>query len=448
MLTKYSLIISTFAVATLLIGTAIPPIVNAQLQTLVVPALKTTTITTAVAGATAIQAQISGLQKQLYNAQHADQIKQQAIESKLLQPVAQTDKAKNCAIDQHTPTTFKTYLTHFACGHVSVASNGTVIRKFTLIADDYNGTGTPIVISTNTPGLGKPLTSYNQTYEPVIFHAWTFNGTVPGPTMRFTQGDHVQITIQNANDSKFSHSLHMHSMHPGTVDGMSGAAGMIMPGKSFTYNFVAQPAGVYPYHCHMLPVQEHISRGLYGMMIIDPPTPRPQATEMVMMLNSYTYSFQGVNGSGHLNQTLPATMQEIKKNLTDVIEKSDENNGPDNQFYSVNGMPFGYVGKDSVHLTTGTPYRIYLANMVEFDPVNSFHMHGNMFNYWPSGTLNSSKIYTDIVTLGQGDRGMLTFHYNFPGQFMFHAHINHFSDLGWIGFFLVDNKPGPFFNNG
>ncbi|MDP9286802.1 MAG: multicopper oxidase domain-containing protein [Thermoproteota archaeon] len=448
MLNKYSLIILTFAVATLLIGAAITPIVNAQLQTLVVPSLKTTTNTTAAANTTAIQAQISSLQKQLYNAQHVDQIKQQSIEAKLLQPIAQSDKAKNCAIDQHTPTTFKTYLTHFACGHVTVLANGTTVRQFTLIADDYNGTGTPIEISTNTPGLGKPLTSYNQTYKPVIFHAWTFNGTVPGPTMRFTQGDHVQIKVINAKDSQFPHSLHMHSMHPGAMDGMSGAAGMIEPGGSLTYDFIAQPAGVYPYHCHMAPVEEHISRGLYGMMIIDPKTPRPQATEMVMMLNSYTYSFQGVNGSGHFTPTLPATMQQMEKNLSAVEFNSDEGNGPDNQFYSVNGMPFGYVGKDSVHLTTGTPYRIYLANMVEFDPVNSFHMHGNMFNYTPSGTLNSSKIYTDIVTLGQGDRGMLEFHYNFPGQFMFHAHINHFSDLGWIGFFLVDNKPGPFFNNG
>jgi manganese oxidase len=364
------------------------------------------------------------------------------------QKVTQYDNEKNCASDQHTETTYKTYLTHFACGHVTVLANGTTFRQFTLIADDYNGTGKPIVISTDTPGLGKPLTSSYQSYKPVIFHAWTFNGSVPGPTMRFTQGDHVQITVYVANDSQSPHPLHMDSMHPGQVDGISGLAGFIEPGKSFTYSFVAQPAGVYPYHCPMPPVEEQIARGLYGMIIIDPPTPRPQATEMVMMLNSYSYSFEGVNGSGHLIPTLPATMQHIEQNLSDVIQKSDVNNGPINQFYSVNGMPFGYVGKDSVHLTTGMPYRIYLANMVEFDPVNSFHMHGNMFFYTPSGTPDSARMYTDIVTLGQGDRGMLEFHYNFPGYFMFHANINHFSDLGWIGFFSVDNKPGPFFNNG
>jgi FtsP/CotA-like multicopper oxidase with cupredoxin domain len=402
MLYKHSLIIATFAVATLLVSAATSS-VYAQTFPGFLPSQTPTTNQ---------------------------------------QKVQQYDKEKNCASDQHTETTYKTYLTHFACGHVTVLNNGTTLRKFTLIADDFNGTGKPIVISTNTYGLGKPLTSSNQTYKPVIFHAWTFNGTVPGPTMRFTQGDHVQITVSVTKDSKFPHSLHMHSMHPGAMDGMSGAAGMIEPGNSLTYDFIANPTGVYPYHCHMFPVQEHISRGLYGMMIIDPPTPRPQAIEMVMMLNSYTYSFQGVNGSGHLTPTLPATMQQIEQNLSDVTQKSDENNGPDNQFYSVNGMPFGYVGKDSVRLTTGTPYRIYLANMVEFDPVNSFHMHGNMFYYTPSGTTDSAKMYTDIVTIGQGDRGMIEFHYNFPGVFMFHSHINHFSDLGWIGFFNVTKGKG------
>jgi FtsP/CotA-like multicopper oxidase with cupredoxin domain len=187
----------------------------------------------------------------------------------------------------------------------------------------------------------------------------------------------------------------------------------------------------------MAPVEEHVSRGLYGMIIIDPPTPRPQAVEMVMMLGSYSFSYQGLNGSGHLALTEPATMQQMRENLSAVEENSDEGNGPDNQFYFVNQMPFGYMGKNMIHLQTNTPYRIYLANMVEFDNVNSFHMHGNMFYYIPSGTEWSSKLYTDIVTLGQGDRGILEFKYPLPGEFMFHAHINHFTDLGWVGFFNV-----------
>ena len=62
------------------------------------------------------------------------------------QKVTQYDHRKNCATDQHTETTYKTYLTHFACGRVTVLNNGTTLRQFTLIADDYHGTGKHIVI--------------------------------------------------------------------------------------------------------------------------------------------------------------------------------------------------------------------------------------------------------------------------------------------------------------
>ncbi len=388
--------------------------------------------------------------------QHLDALKQakekqDAVQqARLMAPVLAYDKIKNCAPDQHTETNYKTYLTHFSCGHVTVLNNGTTLRKFTLIADDYNHTGKPIVISTNVAGLGKPLLEQNN-YQSVIFHAWTFNGSVPAPTLRVTVGDHVQLTLENSKDSALPHSLHMHSMHPGIMDGMQGAAGMVEPGGKFVYNFTAAPVGVYVFHCHMFPVEEHISRGLYGILIIDPITPRPPAVEMVGMLNSYSYSTQGLNGTGTFPEAgfnnLPPTMQEMRKNLTAVMSSRDEGNGPDNQFYSINGMPFGYIGPNAIHLQTHKEYRMYLANIVEYDPINNFHIHGTLFTYTPSGTLNSSKIYTDIVALTQGDRGIVEWSYPYAGQFMLHAHINHFSDLGWTSFFNVTNSAGPLFNN-
>ena len=87
-------------------------------------------------------------------------------------------------------------------------------------------------------GVGAPIKNSLNKTDPVIFHAWMFNGTIPGPTMRMTQGDHVQLNVYYSRDSSFIHSFHMHSIH----------TGMIFPGQSFTYNFIANPAGVYPYH--------------------------------------------------------------------------------------------------------------------------------------------------------------------------------------------------------
>jgi FtsP/CotA-like multicopper oxidase with cupredoxin domain len=92
---------------------------------------------------------------------------------------------------------------------------------------------------------------------------------------------------------------------------------------------------------------------------------------------------------------------------------------------------------NSIQIQNGKPYRIYLANMVKFDPINSFHLHGNMFDYITAGTDEVPNFKTDILTLSQGDRGILEFQYDIPGRYMFHAHVTEFTDLGWMGFFDV-----------
>ncbi len=65
--------------------------------------------------------------------------------------------------------------------------------------------------------------------------------------------------------------------------------------------------------------------------------------------------------------------------------------------------------------------------MLEFDLTNSFHLHGNMFEYYPAGTGMNPSFKTDVVELGQGDRGILEFNYTKPGMYMFHAHVTEFT---------------------
>jgi FtsP/CotA-like multicopper oxidase with cupredoxin domain len=321
------------------------------------------------------------------------------------------------------------YLTSFNCGVVDDQNN---TRHFTLIAQENNKI--PITAS------GKPV------HDTVYFPAWTFNGTVPGPTMRMTEGDHVFVTVQNSPNSKHSHSLHMHSVHDPSMDGTSGPSGNIAPGKSFTYEFVAGPAGVYPYHCHVEPIVDHLNRGLYGMMIIDPPAPRAPANELVMVMNSYDLDLN----EGMAPTFRPPTAAEANAIMNPPLpeEESDDEtategaSGPelekerDNEFYTVNGRAFEYMDHP-IQLKVGEPARIYLVNMIEFDPVNSFHLHSGMFKYIPAGTVNSSSYVTDVVILGQGDRGILEFTPQHTGMMMIHAHINEFSSLGWMGTFNV-----------
>ena len=379
----------------------------------------------------------------------------------------QYDKIKNCTTDLSKKPTPVEYLTHFNCGHVSKDESGKTIRQFTLIVEENQKI--PV------------------TYEGHILDAWTFNGTIPGPTIRVTEGDIVRIRVINSNENSNPHSLHTHSIHYAKNDGVSMGGypgGAISPGRSFTYEFVAQPYGVYPYHCHVDPIADHINRGLYGMMIIDPLEPRPQMTEMAMLLNGYDLDldlegptkippaalFQNVEDSNmtegmtdnetstdanmtegmtdnetsiDANMTLVSSDTESADNQDDSgdDESSDEDSGDRvNEIYTVNGKAFDYM-MNPIVLQTGKPYRIFLVNMLEFDLVNSFHLHGAMFNYYTAGTDETPDYNTDIVTLSQGDRGIMEFTYAYPGTYMFHAHQTEFTDLGWMGLFDVRGNP-------
>ena len=78
--------------------------------------------------------------------------------------------------------------------------------------------------------------------------------------------------------------------------------------------------------------------------------------------------------------------------------------------------------------------------MVEFDPINNFHLHGNLYNYYPTGTDLVPSFYTDMITLSQTERGIMEFVYDYPGKYLFHAHKVEFSEKGWVGIFLVNDN--------
>jgi manganese oxidase len=267
------------------------------------------------------------------------------------------------------------YLREFNYGRTSNLSNGTSLREFTLIASDQQ-------TKEVSPGI--------------FYNVWTFNGTIPGPTIRATEGDLVRVTLIN-NGTKF-HSIHFHGIHKSEMDGVFEG---IAPGGKFTYEFTAEPFGVFPYHCHMQPLEEHITHGLYGVFIIDPKKPRADADEMVMVMNGYDTDFD-----------------------------------TENNFYTVNGIPYYYM-HHPIQIDKNRLIRIYLLNILEFDPINNFHLHANMFDLYRTGTKLIPDEYTDIVTMSQGERGILEFSYKYPGKYMFHAHKTEFAEKGWVGLYLV-----------
>lgn len=279
---------------------------------------------------------------------------------------------KDAGID---PTAF---LTDFDYGTVSRRGNGQTVREYRIMATERN-----IEVM---PGLYYP--------------AWTYNGRVPGPTLRATEGDLVRVHFENG--SSHEHTMHFHGFHASNMDGVFE---QVPPGGTYVYEFEADPFGLHLYHCHTMPLKRHIAKGLYGTFIVDPKRGRAPARELVMVMNGFDVNFDG-----------------------------------ENEVYAVNTVPFAYQAQP-IELRRGELNRIYLVNALEFDLLNSLHVHATFFNVFRTGTSLTPHELTDTITMGQGERHILEFAYRHSGKFMFHAHQSEFAELGWMGLFDV-KEPG------
>jgi FtsP/CotA-like multicopper oxidase with cupredoxin domain len=234
----------------------------------------------------------------------------------------------------------------------------------------------------------------------VRYAAWTYNGRVPGPTLRAREGERLRVHFTNG--SSHPHTMHFHGIHRDVMDGVPGiGAGNVEPGESTVYEFDAVPFGLHLYHCHSTPLADHIAKGLYGAFVIDPQKGRADADELVMVMNGFDTDFDRSN-----------------------------------EVYAVNTVAFAYMD-EPVRVERGRLIRIYLVNALEFDLLNSFHIHANFFDYYPTGTRLEPRDFTDTVVQGQGERGILELRFPYAGKYMFHAHVSEFAELGWMGFFDV-----------
>ncbi len=288
-------------------------------------------------------------------------------------------------------------LTDFEYGHTFVR-DGRRIREYRIVAVDKE-----VEIA---PGL--------------FFPAWTYNGRIPGPTLRATEGDRLRIEF--VNGGAHPHTIHFHGLHSAQMDGAPGIGrGDVQPGDSFVYEFDAFPFGLHLYHCHSGPLKRHIHKGLYGTFIIDPdPARHPEEADAAR------------------RRTAEGARAANIRELVMVMNAFDTNFDGGNEIYAVNSIAFAYQ-RAPIRIQRDQDVRVYLVNITEFDPINSFHLHGNFFNYYDTGTSLKPTVFTDTIMQCQAQRGILEFNFRGyePGLHMFHAHQSEFVELGWMGFLDV-----------
>jgi len=231
--------------------------------------------------------------------------------------------------------------------------------------------------------------------------AWAFNGQVPGPTLRVTEGDLVRVRFTNKHTS--NHTLHFHGLNvPNEMDGV--AYGHlhhleVEPGETHIYEFVADPAGTHMYHCHVNSPQ-HIDMGMVGVLIVEPKDKRAEPKvdkETVVLLDEWY-----VNDNGdHEAMAHPAMIHQAN-------------------YFTVNGKAFPAV--EPITLVQGEKVRVRMINVGY--QAHSMHLHGQSFVVTHrDGRPVKVPQEQDTLLIGPGERYDLVFTATNPGLWLFHCHV-------------------------
>ena len=234
----------------------------------------------------------------------------------------------------------------------------------------------------------------------VTVTALTYNGTVPGPSIRVTEGDRVRVEVKNELDDPTT--VHFHGVElPNAMDGVPGVTqDPIQPEETFTYEFVAKPAGTFWYHSHF-EGDVQVGAGLYAPFIIDPKEPADVQPDVDATLMIGEWLVRG-------GQTFAAMPM----------------GGMEPNFFTINGKAF--PATETINVKKGQLVRLRLVGTGQF--IHPMHLHGLPFKVVATDghpVPEAAQLTKDTISLAPGERYDVEFVANEPGQWMLHCHILH-----------------------
>ena len=289
------------------------------------------------------------------------------------------DAGKSASVEVDVPAAGLSFICSIP-GHAAAGMKGTIAVKGTAAGgDSHGGPGPDTGVVKPDPAAPKytlydakapkpldgtthdidlvvqeKLMTVGETPEGGFVQAvWTFNGTVPGPVIRVHLGDTIKIHLKNPATNKLSHSVDFHASQVAWNDEMTS----IKPGEEKLYEWKADYAGVWMYHCGTSPALHHIANGMYGMVIVEPKGGfKPVDHEFALVQSEWYLGPQG--------------------QPTDLAKAATGNPAPD--FVVFNGVKDQY--KDHpLEVATGKSVRIFILDAgPNID--SSFHIVGTIFN--------------------------------------------------------------------
>src|SRR5690554_1308726 len=252
------------------------------------------------------------------------------------------------------------------------------------------------------------------------YRFWTFNNTVPGPFVRVRVGDTVNVNMKNSIESAHIHSV---DFHAATGPGGGAAVTQAPPGQTKSFSFKALQPGLYVYHCATPMVAQHITNGMYGMILVEPEGGlAPVEREFYIMQGElYTAERHGSRGLHEFS---------LEKML-------DEN--PEHMMFNGNMLALTKIHK--MEADVGDTVRIFFG-VGGPNLTSSFHVIGEIFDrVYREGSITTPPM-TDVQTtlVPAGGATIVEFKVDYPGNYTLVDHSLSRVEKGLVGVLKVNGK--------
>ena len=257
--------------------------------------------------------------------------------------------------------------------------------------------------------------------EGVAFKFWTFGGTVPGPMVRVRVGDTVELTLKNPAESHATHNIDLHAV---TGQGGGAEATMVAPGQSATFKFKAMNPGAFVYHCAVAPIPQHISAGMYGLIVVEPEEGLPAVDREFYVMQGDMY-LEGNRGDKGLRAFSMDKM---------LDERPD--------YVTLNGAAGSIAGDRAFKAKVGETVRIFFG-VGGPNLVSSFHVIGEIFDrvMIEGATEWNTNIQTTLVPAGGAT--VVDFKVEVPSTLMMVDHSLGRLHKGCVGMIEVEGDENP-----
>ncbi len=230
---------------------------------------------------------------------------------------------------------------------------------------------------------------------------WTFGGTVPGPFLRVREGDTVDLTLKNLAGNSLPHNIDLHA-----VNGPGGGAVLtnVNPGQEKSFRFKALNPGLYVYHCAFAPVPYHVSKGMYGLILVEPPGGLPPVDKEFYVVEGDFYTDGQRDDKGMQGDS-----------LAELVEEQ-----PD--YVVFNGAVGALTGDNALKVNVGDTVRMFFG-VGGPNITSSFHIIGDIFDrVYPEGALADPHHNVQSTLVPAGGTVMAEFKVDVPGTYLLVDH--------------------------